>query len=489
MFKGKRLLVLSSLLLSLLLLASCSGKTIDSEQLVTITENGAENYGSISVNLNEDYYDELLVEIVDPDKGEDIYTKLLDPSIDEQVSDDLIFLDSIYWEIEGENENLKNGDQVTINFIADERFAEDSRYKLSKDSITYKVETLEEAEEVDPFKDLNVTFTGNDGYGELEYPMEPSLPIYGTFSYDPIENLSNGDKVTVTFDYNQDQALMEGYISSSTTKEYTVSGLKELQAIKADDLLALAQVDYIGAEPFATAKISSNVEGEYRDYIDLNLRRPGDDYGSSEINNLKLGDTIEIYINASDSLQNIGYKIDDPTKVIQLVMDEDTIPVFARDIESVNDDQKTEIINHALDVIKSQFAGKSLYNDDGVKVENYTNHKLDQVDLITPKQTFLENGNIPYDKVNALLLTFSADIKYEDDTTKVNYIAVEVPNFIKNPDGTYTYDLSKFEHVKLSTGVFSSRWSFETYEEIVDGYFSPMAEQYNKTNIPKSVFE
>ena len=129
--------------------------------------------------------------------------------------------------------NLSNGDTITITIEGTDTLKQ-HQLALSKTTNTYTVKDLEKGEVVDPFQYLEVSFKGVDGRGTAEFTN--NLKTYDanladvTFSLKENSqgSLSNGQTVTVAVSAPKEilNKAKKGF--STTSKEYTVSGLGTL---------------------------------------------------------------------------------------------------------------------------------------------------------------------------------------------------------------------------------------------------------------------
>ena len=95
---------------------------------------------------------------------------------------------------------------------------------------------LEEVKEVDPFEDIEVTFSGTPPY---VYPnwtnnSEDDYLRYLWFNFEDYDSLDVGDTVTLTVDESEENALANGYKFTQTSKEYIVSGVDSYVTSAAD---------------------------------------------------------------------------------------------------------------------------------------------------------------------------------------------------------------------------------------------------------------
>ena len=124
--------------------------------------------------------------------------------------------------------DLSNGDMVTITFEFEGEAA--TMFKNAKKIV--KVNGLEKLEEVDVFQYINVTFSGENGHGEVNierttddgfinelYIIKDAPTRYYKYS--------NGEEVTIEIHSNMKIATKYKKAPKETTKTFIVNGLKE----------------------------------------------------------------------------------------------------------------------------------------------------------------------------------------------------------------------------------------------------------------------
>ncbi len=134
-------------------------------------------------------------------------------------------------------EGLSNGDKVKVTWKVDEKyFKKQYGIRFKADDNEIKVKGLEETEVFDPFKGVEVVFTGVDGEGKAEINVTSDDKIYKDLEYraDPFYDLKEGDTVTVEVrtkdSYDEAstiEACAEKYdkVPSVVSKEFKVEGL------------------------------------------------------------------------------------------------------------------------------------------------------------------------------------------------------------------------------------------------------------------------
>lgn len=131
-----------------------------------------------------------------------------------------------------QDENLSNGDVVTITATFENPNNYDFTRRIKSGEITYTVEGLEEGKTCDPFDESVVSFkySGSNGDAALDIRAPQEVPYsYFTYNCDPMAMLSNGDTCTVWVNFDEASLMAEGYLPpENTEKQFVVSGLAEL---------------------------------------------------------------------------------------------------------------------------------------------------------------------------------------------------------------------------------------------------------------------
>lgn len=130
------------------------------------------------------------------------------------------------------NSNLSNGDVLTIRTSYDANTAEKLDISFAPEDFTYTVSGLITAEEIDPFENLEVTYTGVAPKGVVNInPNKCSSFVqnYVSFSIEGDENnvFSNGDEIRIIAAFNMyySEDPKAPVVLSVLEKTYTVSGL------------------------------------------------------------------------------------------------------------------------------------------------------------------------------------------------------------------------------------------------------------------------
>lgn len=259
--------------------------TINLSKYIIITCRGYDTVGTASYELDtyqlsEDYgkklrldrskvknalqeNDQTAIDLCDYYGGYDNVAKAID-AID--VTD---YMDEILTGDLSPATGISNGDKVAFTWnISDEeleRLGDLLDCKFKTGDVEMKASNLQELESFDPFEGFEIAYSGTAPYGKVSGYEKGEDEVYHAldYSFDPIDNLSNGDIVTVTVrgkdnseDWQTAVAQEYGEIPSQTTKEFAVSGVAEFIASLSD----LSDDDQ--------QEMEDRAEEYYYDYID-----------------------------------------------------------------------------------------------------------------------------------------------------------------------------------------------------------------------------
>ena len=194
----------------------------EADLLMDAEVRGYNGHGLLALSVNPEKLAELTEEIEDElDDAEADY--------DEDRLANLIQSLSFVCE---NNSNLSNGDVLTIRTSYDANTAEKLDISFTPGDFTYTVAGLITAEEIDPFENLEVTYTGVAPEGVVNInPNRCSSFVqnYVSFSIEGYENniFSNGDEITIIAAFNMyySEDPTAPVVLSVLEKTYTVSGL------------------------------------------------------------------------------------------------------------------------------------------------------------------------------------------------------------------------------------------------------------------------
>ena len=212
-------------------------KKVNINDYISVEYNGYETAGTAYVDFDETGFSEAVIKA----QGKKLKNvKSLD-DLDWSDLTDLMgssnwdLIDSITFDVKPDSD-LSNGDVVTVTASWNEDYEKKAGVKILSKEQEFTVEELEEVKEVDPFEDIEVTFSGTPPY---VYPnwtnnSDDDYLRYLWFNFEDYDSLDVGDTVTLTVDESEENALANGYKFTQTSKEYIVSGVDSYVTSAAD---------------------------------------------------------------------------------------------------------------------------------------------------------------------------------------------------------------------------------------------------------------
>lgn len=330
-----------------------------------------------------------------------------------------------------------------------------------------------------------VSFTGYDGYGVLEYDIEDVIDYYEIYDelggepfddfdakeyenmsdknrkkadkyikafkvkFDKEDGLKNGDKVTltITVDYdkiNEDFEFENKLIGEETyTKEFTVSGLKEIEQIDPFEMISSVTCDNTGyyVEAEMTFSETEKTYGEFTAKI-------YNEYSYYEF---------ELYDAASNKIAGYTYNIDTDNYSgsgdITVSIDDSNYPVA--DLNSMGIEITATSKSFTPDTVSYLSKGDNLSEDDYNTFKSMAdNNAKEHWEDKSPKFKKAYFGYDAADDDNVLVFVYS----YKDtewDGTEVTYygyvefedIKVNSSNVVLNADEVYSYSGGYYESV------------------------------------------
>lgn len=226
MKKTSALLLIAAMLLTMLTLTACGGKKLDLKEYTTVEFSGINGEGEAKIDFDFSAFDKAYAEasgVKDPfsKKAIELAAKLssFENSIDYQVAP---------------KENLKNGDEVTVTFIYDEKAAQTAGVAPQNATYTVTVAGLTEAIVVDAFDPsffntetgVMVQYSGvvPEGYLQISNKLEKDNPAYQVKYSCDANDVSYGESVTITASLPS-SAKKDGYVLKEETYEFPLKDL------------------------------------------------------------------------------------------------------------------------------------------------------------------------------------------------------------------------------------------------------------------------
>ena len=209
--KTKKIAAGAVLLLLAGTVSGCGKTEIDAMEKLDVSFSGVDGYGTASVTNKYDWEEEVL-EAIGGDDPEDV-----------SLLGDMMKIESaVSYEV-FPDEGLSNGDMVTVKVTADNEMVKEYKIAFKAGEKEFTVGGLKEVEQLDLFETVDVEFEGFAPYVKASIKKgNSSAPVYVTYSLDKSENLTMGDVVTVTAEYDENRLLEQGYTVKESMKEYVV---------------------------------------------------------------------------------------------------------------------------------------------------------------------------------------------------------------------------------------------------------------------------
>lgn len=242
MKKHPKFLVATCFLCSIML-TGCGEKEINLEDYLSVSYSGSNGYATAHIDF--DYLG--FGDAISSNSKENL-------SIFELAA----AADNVKVNVDGNtDDNLSNGDQFTVSFEWNTDSAKSLGLKYIGENKEFTVEGLEDVKEIDPFENLDVTFSGISPYGNANYTNNRTNDLlHFNYLVEPMNNLKNGDTVKLYINDSdpQKKALQNGYLLTATEKEFVVEGLpyyiSKLEELPSDmlDKMKKQSEDVIAAE-------------------------------------------------------------------------------------------------------------------------------------------------------------------------------------------------------------------------------------------------
>ena len=202
-------------------------RTVNINEYISVEFTGYDTVGKATVELDYDGFEAAILKA----QGKKEYSeKDIENMSLAQLSDALglgsyELIDSIETSLDKE-EDLSNGDEVTVTIKYDKAKAKKNGVKFKAKDMKVEVEGLDAVQEVDPFESLEITYSGIAPEVRVSYKNN-SKDNYVSGLYFEMDTNDNsfdiGDTFTLSLsDSTVEYAKQNGYIFTETSKEYTV---------------------------------------------------------------------------------------------------------------------------------------------------------------------------------------------------------------------------------------------------------------------------
>ncbi len=178
-------------------------KTLDMSKYIKVEYKGFNKHATAEVELDIDKMEE--------DLGEDITSRLKN---------------RIKLNIEN-NENLENGKELEVKVEIDDYYLESTGVVLESDIAKIEIEGLDDADEIEAFKDIKVEVTGMSPNLSISVVNNSTDEFLKTIEYKPSKatGVANGETITITAVKWDEELFNEKKVTLKETKmEYKVEG-------------------------------------------------------------------------------------------------------------------------------------------------------------------------------------------------------------------------------------------------------------------------
>lgn len=232
---------------------------------------------------------------------------------------------------------------------------------------------------------------------------------------DKEDYLSNGDEVTVTITYDEEDAKEAGIKIKDTEKKFTVEGLADIQEI---DPFAELSVTYEGIAPNVRVVLQNNATDDVLYYLSYQIEDEKTYYDEGDVVKVKISD-----YDVEDALLN-GYKFTETEKEYTI----DQVDRYQTQIAELTEENLAKIQAEAEDTLEAYLTS---YSDDVVAKDS----KYVGAYLLTAKDQDTWGAH------NYLYVVYSATVASKDKDFKKTmvYYPVEYYNVILKADGTIEF--------------------------------------------------
>lgn len=344
---------------------------------------------------------------------------------------------------------------------------------------------------IDLDKYMTVEFDGYDTCGTVHASLEEEellhelsgtlnniedvMMITGAISwqFNQEDHLSNGDKVILSYQINQEILEKYGIKIKAEDSEYKVSGLNPVQKL---DPFQGMYVEFKGISPGISASLGR--EGEDTDEEDLDedlgdTENTSDmmdalDYELSQTENIKIGDTITVTVttDAEEFLQAYGYVFTSESKDYVC----EGQPSYLSASEELPEEGLESMKNQTLDVIETYFADRT--------------DRLKQIGDLNYEGYYLLNSKEfqDYSTNNLVYVIYSVTVASPEERFKKQkvFIPVGYEDIVINTDGTAEIDLD-VHYIEYTTDVdfMLSVPGFQSLEEMYTELVATKKSDYN----------
>lgn len=215
----KMLTTVTLLFIAIGTLTGCGKEQIDVIEGIELEFNGVDGYGTATI-ADEFVWEDAALEAAG-------ITDALDSDNDSEAINALkgvfVIESAVEYEI-SPKDNLSNGDIVTVTVKVDNESVEDYDIEFTGVEKKFTVAGLKEVEEIDLFEGVEVKFEGFAPYVKATLSTQNANNVVSVnYTIDKNQNLTVGDTVVVTAEFDEENLLQQGYMAMGNTKEYVLS--------------------------------------------------------------------------------------------------------------------------------------------------------------------------------------------------------------------------------------------------------------------------
>ncbi len=294
----------------------------------------------------------------------------------------------------------------------------------------------------------HITLTGFDGEGVLSATVdvdEKYGAFYETVSVDfsKSSGLTNGDEVTISFNYDKNAAKTYNLKVKASDMHYTVSGLVAATPVSENDLFEGLDINFEGIAPLATASLDAS-NTKFKDVVTYQIIDEKEYYDA--------GETIRVraVFDAAD-LEKLDYKATvDSEECIKEYIVED-VDRYITDTDQITDEMMASLKKEALTLFTdANEYGMRIFCDAGlmpVYVNKKTTFKWSSPNYISSYLNVLREES--YGKtgthVNDIKLCYESVISQADGKACKAEVIVRFQDIIIRKDGTIDLKLESGE--------------------------------------------
>ena len=223
-------------------------KTIYMDDYITIRYDGLSTQGTARLVLDGEALEAALMEEMSATEMQMLEAKLFKSEYVLELS---------------KTENLSNGDEISIILIIDNEVAKDYnvQFKLRNETVT--VEGLKEPVFLDPFQDLEITYSGFAPNAQVQLQNNATNECLQNNVYYYIDNgynLEEGETFTVEASFSEYDANQAGYIILHKSKEYTATNVPQPVEL---DLFKDLEIVFTGCSPYGKVSVQTKSTNEF----------------------------------------------------------------------------------------------------------------------------------------------------------------------------------------------------------------------------------